>query len=153
MLGRRGGGWVVLQFVLMGAVVAACIWGRRWPGDLRAAVAVAGALSALAGVAVVVASARELGSSLTPFPKPPRGGRLAAGGPYRVVRHPIYSGGILAFGGLALALSPVAVVPTALLAVLWALKASVEERFLLAVHPEYGDYCRRTSSRLVPFVY
>lgn len=137
----------------MGAVVAACIWGQRWPEDLRAALAVAGALSAVAGVAVVVAAGRELGSSLTPFPRPPRGGRLAVDGPYRVVRHPIYSGGLLIFGGLSLALSPVALVPTALLAVLWALKASVEERFLLAVHPEYGDYREGTRSRLVPFVY
>ena len=143
----------MLQLILMGAVVAACIRGWRWPDDSRAALAVTGALVAGAGVAVVVAAARELGSSLTPFPRPPRGGSLAAGGPYRVVRHPIYSGGILAFGGLSLALSPVALVPTALLAVLWALKASVEERYLRSLHPEYGAYCRRTRSRLVPFVY
>jgi len=40
-----------------------------------------------------------------------------------------------------------------LLAVVWALKASVEERFLVARYPGYAGYCQRTRYRLVPFVY
>ena len=50
-------------------------------------------------------------------------------------------------------LSPWALVPTAVLAVVWALKASVEERFLVARYPGYAGYCERTRYRLVPFVY
>jgi len=37
--------------------------------------------------------------------------------------------------------------------VVWALKASVEERFLTDRYPAYSDYCSRTRYRLVPFVY
>jgi cystathionine beta-lyase/cystathionine gamma-synthase len=73
--------------------------------------------------------------------------------PYSVVRHPIYSGGILVFTGISLALSPWALAGTAALAVLWALKARVEERFLAATYPGYEDYSTHVRYRLVPFVY
>ena len=56
-------------------------------------------------------------------------------------------------GGLAFAGSWVALVLTALLAVTWALKAVVEERFLRERYPAYGEYARRVRRRLVPGVY
>ena len=74
-------------------------------------------------------------------------------GPYAVVRHPVYSGGILIAGGVAVALSPWALVATAALSVFWALKASLEERLLLERYPAYAAYCERTRYRLVPYVY
>ena len=40
-----------------------------------------------------------------------------------------------------------------MLAVVWGLKARVEEGFLSARYPAYTDYRRRTRYRLVPFVY
>lgn len=152
-LGRRGGGWVVLQFVLFAAAAAACAAGPRWPEGARAALVVAGVLASLAGAAVVVASARELGSALTPFPKPRPHGRLVETGPFRVVRHPIYAGGLVFLAGLSLVLSPLAFAPTAALAVLWALKARVEERFLREAFPGYAAYAERTRWRLVPYVH
>ncbi|HUF02159.1 MAG TPA: methyltransferase [Gaiellaceae bacterium] len=152
-LGRRGEGWVVLQFVLIGVLVAVCISGPRWPDEAGRSLLVVGALVAVAGAVVVAAAVRALGRSLTPFPKPPRGGRLVVDGPYRVVRHPIYSGGILVSAGLSFALSPLALAVTALLAVVWALKSSVEERYLGAAYREYELYCARTRFRLVPFVF
>ena len=114
--------------------------------------AIAGVALLLAGGALVVWSARVLGTGLTPFPRPPRAGALVTDGPYAVVRHPVYSGALLFFAGLSLALSPLAFAPTALLAVVFALKSRVEERFLLETYPAYAEYRRRTPWRLVPFV-
>jgi protein-S-isoprenylcysteine O-methyltransferase Ste14 len=74
-------------------------------------------------------------------------------GPYSVVRHPVYSGGILVFAGISLALSPWSLAGTAALAVLWGLKARVEERFLAATYPGYADYAAQVRFRLAPFVY
>ena len=106
-----------------------------------------------AGALVVVAAGRALGSGFTPFPKPAEEGELVEHGPYAVVRHPVYSGGIpLRRGDLARALA-VGARRTAALAVVWALKASVEERFLAERYPGYADYCARTRYRLVPYVY
>jgi len=152
-LGERGGGWVVLQFVLMAAILVLGVAGPGWPDSAHWWLKGAGVLLVFAGAFVAVSAARALGSGLTPFPRPPAGGELVESGPYAVVRHPIYSGGILFAAGIALVLSPGALAGTAALTVLWALKLRVEESFLAARYPAYADYCARTRYRLVPFVY
>ena len=152
-LGARGGGWVVLQFALMAGVVVLGVVGPGWPESGRWWLKGVGVLLVLTGVVVVAMAGRALGSGFTPFPRPAEGADLVEGGPFSVVRHPVYSGGILVFAGVSLALSPWALVGTAVLAVLWALKARVEERFLVARYPNYSEYCTRTPRRLVPFVY
>jgi protein-S-isoprenylcysteine O-methyltransferase Ste14 len=152
-LGERGGGWVVLQFALFAAVLVLGVAGPDWPDTARWWLTAAGVALVLAGVLVIVLAARALGSGLTPFPRPADSGELVESGPYALVRHPVYSGGILFAAGLSLALSPWALAATAALAVVWALKARVEERFLRERYPAYDEYCSRTGYRLVPFVY
>jgi protein-S-isoprenylcysteine O-methyltransferase Ste14 len=152
-LGARGGGWVVLQFVLLAAVLGIGLLAPGWPDGARWALKAAGILLVFAGALLIVMAARALGSGLTPFPKPADMGELVADGPYAVVRHPVYSGGILFAAGISLVLSPWALAATAALAVVWALKARVEERFLRERYPAYDEYCARTRFRLVPFVY
>lgn len=149
----RGEGWVVAQSVLMGFVVAAGFVPSRWPEGARTATAVVGASLALAGLVFAVRAARTLGRSLTPFPRPVPAGLVEAG-PYRLVRHPIYLGGLLFFGGYALFTASVAaLVLTGALGLLWAGKARVEERLLAEVYPEYAGYTRRVRARIIPFVY
>jgi len=152
-LGRRGGGWVVLQFVLIGVIVTAGTVGPAWPGSFSGVLSIVGFALMLCGVAIGVLSARALGRSLTPFPHPTGEASFVANGPYRLVRHPIYFGGLLFVCGLSLVLSPWALVGTIVLGAVWALKASVEERFLHEHYAEYAEYCERTRFRLVPFVY
>ena len=152
-LGERGGGWVALQFALLGAILVLGVAGPGWPDSARWWFKGAGVLLAFAGAFVIAKAARALGPGFTPFPRPADTGELADTGPYAVVRHPVYSGGILVFGGIPLALSPWALVGTSLLAVTWALKSRVEERFLRARYPAYGAYCDRVRYRLVPYLY
>jgi protein-S-isoprenylcysteine O-methyltransferase Ste14 len=152
-LGARGGGWVALQFALIAAILGLGLAGPGWPDSARWWFKGAGALTAVAGGVVIVSAVRALGSSLTPFPRPVQAGELVEHGPYRVVRHPIYSGASLFLSGIALALSWWALVGTAALVVVWALKARVEERFLVERYAAYGAYRSRTRYRMVPFVY
>lgn len=152
-LGARGGGWVVLQFVLLATILAVGLLAPGWPDGARWWLKGAGVLLVFAGAFLLVLAGRALGSGMTPFPRPADEGRLVEDGPYSLVRHPVYTGGILFAAGISLALSPWALVPTAALAVVWALKARLEERFLAAHYPGYADYCRRTRYRLVPYVY
>lgn len=140
----------MLQFVLMAAIVGAVI---AWPDRDSTWRSGLGALLFLAGTLVVILATRALGSSMTPFPRPARGGQLVDDGPYAFVRHPVYSGGILVFGGIPVALSPWALVGTGVLALVWALKARVEERLLAPRYPAYAEYSDRVRFRLVPFVY
>lgn len=149
----RGTGWVVAQFLLIAVCLGTVLLPFDWPARARTALAVAGGLLALAGLAVALAAARALGSGLTPFPRPVAGAPLAESGPYRVVRHPIYTGGLLFFLGWSLFAGPAALVPTGMLAVLWAGKTALEERHLRVAHPGYAAYASRVRFRLVPRVY
>ena len=74
-------------------------------------------------------------------------------GPYRHVRHPIYTGILLAFLGTALSIGEwrgLLAVP--LVAISFVLKSRMEERRMRETFPEYVEYQRETAA-LVPFVY
>ena len=144
---------MALQFGLLATILVVGLVAPGWPDAARWWLKGAGVLLVFAGAFLIVQAARALGSGLTPFPKPAEEGQLVDDGPYAVVRHPVYTGGILFAAGIALALSPWALVPTAFLSVVWALKARVEERFLAERYPGYGEYRARTRYRLIPYVY
>lgn len=137
----------------MPAVIAVGLLASGWPDGMAGALKVVGAVLAFAGAAVLFFAARALGSNLTPFPRPVERGEVTSTGPYAVVRHPIYSGGVLFFVGFGLAFSPWALVLALLLAAVWGLKAVVEERFLRTRYPSYAEYATRTRYRLFPFMY
>ncbi len=83
----------------------------------------------------------------------PEARRLVTGGPYRVVRHPLYAAEILAACAFVL-VSPGLLV-TAILAPFIAiqlLRSRYEERLLTQAYPEYVEYARRTR-RLIPLVW
>jgi protein-S-isoprenylcysteine O-methyltransferase Ste14 len=134
----------------MAIIVAALLVGPRWPDGARVALGVVGGALVLAGAALAVWAGRALGRSLTPFPRPPAAAELVETGPFAFVRHPIYAGGLLFFGGWSLLGGPLALALTGLLALLWAGKSTVEERYLLGRFPGYAAYAARVRSRLVP---
>ena len=80
-----------------------------------------------------------------------RGHRVVSTGPYAWVRHPMYSASVLFFVGAPLLLGSwwgVAMSP--LFVALFAIRAGIEERALLAGLPGYADYMARVRYRLVP---
>lgn len=78
---------------------------------------------------------------------------LIRSGPYARVRHPIYTGILLALLGTAVTIGEwraILAVPFALLA--FAVKSRLEERRMREIFPEYEQYQRETAA-LIPFVY
>jgi protein-S-isoprenylcysteine O-methyltransferase Ste14 len=80
-----------------------------------------------------------------------RGHRVVSTGPYAWVRHPMYSGTIPFFAGASLLLGSwwgLAISPLFIL--LFAIRARIEERALIAGLPGYADYTAKVRYRLVP---
>lgn len=78
---------------------------------------------------------------------------LVTSGPYRLVRHPIYSGLLLALLGTALATNLYWLLALAFLGAYFTYSATVEERLLTASFPgEYASYKAHTKM-LIPFVF
>jgi protein-S-isoprenylcysteine O-methyltransferase Ste14 len=152
-LGPRGEGWVALQLVLLGGIAGCGFVGIYWPHPIEGFFVVLGLIVIVAGVAVFALAVLSLGRSLTPFPRPRDGGELREGGPFRHVRHPIYGGVILLALGWSIAEAPLGLVPTALLAAFFDLKARREEVWLGERYPEYAGYLARTPRRFVPWLY
>jgi protein-S-isoprenylcysteine O-methyltransferase Ste14 len=78
---------------------------------------------------------------------------LVTSGPYRLVRHPIYTGILFAGIGTALALSWSVLFAVGLAGVYFIYSATVEERYLAGVFPDtYPEY-RRSTKMLVPYIF
>ncbi len=77
---------------------------------------------------------------------------LVTAGPYRFVRHPIYSGLLLAILGTALVNNLLGLIVVAVLVVYFYYSGTVEEKNLTAAFPEaYPEYRSRTKM-LIPFL-
>jgi protein-S-isoprenylcysteine O-methyltransferase Ste14 len=148
----------VLWVVIMVSVTAGVYVASRW----RAAALPQAHLFAYAGVALFVAglflrwwAIITLGRFFTVDVTIEKDHELVERGPFRVMRHPSYTGVLLAFVGYALTLHNWAALLVTLLPIFAALirRMNVEEEALSrALGSRYTDYMRRTK-RLVPFVY
>jgi len=92
---------------------------------------------------------RNWGTPMTQKKEP----ELVTSGPYRLVRHPIYSGILLAGVGTAIGLSWLWLPVVALAAIYFVYAATVEERFMAEQFPETYPAYKRSSKMLVPFVF
>lgn len=134
---------VVLQFVLLAWLAWDALQSRRVP--LLAWMLVA----ASAGLGLWALRSNPPGNfNIRPTPHP--SGRLILAGPYRWIRHPMYSAVLLAGAACAVAGTglPGWMALGLLAAVLFA-KSVLEERWMERQHPGYSSY-RAGTSRFVP---
>lgn len=109
----------------------------------------------VSGMAFRIWSIRTLGEFFTANVRVVKGQRVVQSGPYRLLRHPSYTGAIVAAVGTALVFGSMLglALITLLVAPAYAYRMQVEEARLASdLGPEYRDYMRKTR-RLVPFVY
>jgi protein-S-isoprenylcysteine O-methyltransferase Ste14 len=77
---------------------------------------------------------------------------LVTTGPYSAVRHPIYSGIILAMVGTTVAVSLYWLVAVALLGVYFLYSAAMEERYMTGAFPDTYPRYKRSTKMLIPFI-
>jgi protein-S-isoprenylcysteine O-methyltransferase Ste14 len=78
---------------------------------------------------------------------------LVTSGPYRLVRHPIYSGVLVALVGTAVALNWAWLTAVVLAGAYFVYSARVEERYLTEQFPDDYPAYKRSTKMLVPFVF
>jgi protein-S-isoprenylcysteine O-methyltransferase Ste14 len=141
-----GASWVVLQFAVLGLEIVV-------PFLMASSMTVGSAMPGFVVVGLAVGLAlwagQTLGASLTPLPRPREDAVLITEGPYRWVRHPIYSALLLASLGWAWVwTSWVLLGLAAALTVVFVFKTRLEERWLTARYPDYAAYRGRTGGLL-----
>ncbi len=152
----RGEWFVVFQTFLF-ALIA---FGPGWidarpdlPDGWRAAALVAGLALDAIGLLLALAGLWWLGDNLSALPHPKDDATLVESGPYRVVRHPIYSGLIVgAFGWALMNTSLLTLVYAAILLAFFDVKSRREERWLARKFPDYAAYQARVA-KLIPLIY
>ncbi len=143
--------------VLQAALLALVFFGPRgrnaWPGVVAWGAQMMSVPLMVVGGGVFIAACLGLGRRLTPLPFPKESSSLVQTGVYAIVRHPIYSGGlVLAIGWAFRTQSWLTLGYVVLLFLFFDLKSRREEEWLTQRYPEYADYRKRVR-KLIPFVY
>ena len=92
---------------------------------------------------------RNWGTPMTQKDEP----ELVTSGPYHLVRHPIYSGILVAGVGTSVALSWLWLIAVGLAGIYFLYSATVEERYLTEQFPDTYSAYKHSTKMLVPYIF
>jgi len=127
-----------------------------WTGGFPLSVQIAGLMVSALGYDVLFlwASASNAFFSQVVRIQSERGHTVAAGGPYKYMRHPAYIGAIMYELGVSVLLASWwALIASGLSAALLILRTALEDRTLQADLPGYADYAQKVRYRLLPGIW
>jgi protein-S-isoprenylcysteine O-methyltransferase len=117
------------------------------------AVSVIGIIVCVAGMAYFVWARQHLGSNWSQTVSAKEGHELVSSGPYRHIRHPMYTGGLIACIGAAIVCGGAWIFLLIILGAIFLWRVGAEDKLMEQQFPdEYPDYKRRTKA-LIPFVW
>ncbi len=158
---NQSSGWQILYTVIL--VVGVCLifakqigvpWLDRQLFSVTVAIALAGLLVVLMGVVFSIWARLMLGDNWSNRVTVKEDHTLVLSGPYRIVRHPIYSGILLGMLGSALQRGEVrSFVGVAICGFSFWLKSRAEEQFMVQTFGEEYLQYRRKVKALAPFIF
>lgn len=150
--GSRGRRVRPLSLIILGAFVLVRVFKVNGVNVTSPALEAVGVLLLLSGLGLAVWAriflGRNWGMPMTQKDEP----ELVTSGPYRLVRHPIYSGILLGLLGTALATNLYLLSAFVLMAIYFIYSAMVEERLLSTTFPSTYPHYRAETKMLIPFV-
>jgi protein-S-isoprenylcysteine O-methyltransferase Ste14 len=116
---------------------------------------IAGIILCADGIAFAIWARRVLGTNWSGVVTLKENHELIRRGPYRIVRHPIYTGIVLAALGTVLATVPTVQGPLCVLAIIigFRLKSLKEEELMIRQFPDAYPAYKREVRAIIPFVY
>jgi protein-S-isoprenylcysteine O-methyltransferase Ste14 len=140
---------LVLQIAALGNALPEA---ALYEPNTSVAMGLVGFVTSAAGIGLAIAARAYLGRSWSPRAENRETTELITSGPYAVVRHPLYSGLLLAIAGSAIGQSVFWLLPMLVYGPLFIITARREESSLLEQFPDgYRAYMKRTKM-LLPFV-
>lgn len=106
----------------------------------------------LSAIALSVWARRSFPQDQFSIQAEPKEGQLMLKGPYRFIRHPMYTSVLLLiWSGILGHISPINLVTGAIITVVVVIRIVVEEQLLRASYPDYSEYSRMTK-RVIPLI-
>lgn len=149
----RSAGIRILAIVIVIFILQAMSLGHLLDGQFGLGVQVIGIILCAAGIAFAIWARRHLGRDWSGTPSIKEGHELVTSGPYRFVRHPIYTGMIIALFGSGLVNGIIWIIFFVVFTVVFLMRIPVEEGYMMQLFPsQYPEYKKRTKA-LIPFVW
>ena len=158
-IGRAGGGRssglrvaVTLAVALLASTGRLSGIGPHTPAGVDEAMGALGAALCAGGVALAIWARFHLGRNWGMPGSVKEDPELVTSGPYRVVRHPIYTGVVVAMAGTALVHGMAWWLLAAAFLIYFLTSAGAEEREMARRFPDQYPECRAHTKKLIPFV-
>ena len=118
----------------------------------HSAIQLVGAVLCVVGVALAVWARAILGTNWSGRPAIKEDHELVTSGPYNLIRHPIYSGMLLAMLGTSLVVGIPGLLVFIPFAIIAAYRIGIEERLLTQIFADEYQHYRERTKTLIPFV-
>lgn len=128
-------------------------WADGWAIFQNEILRVTGVILVAVGIAFAIWARRHLGRNWSGTPRMKVGHELVISGPYRFVRHPIYTGMLLGLFGSALAAGPVWLVAFIIFGIVFIRRIGIEEKYMMQLFPDQYPAYRARTKALIPFVW
>lgn len=149
-----GRAWASIQLIWFLATALLLAGSGSLPGPSLTPSLILGVALTGGGLALALAGGRALGVSPTINPGPVEGAVLVVDGPFKIVRHPIYTGVGSLFLGLSILLEAGPAITASIgLLVFFFFKARYEERHLRTMHPQYRAYRQEVRGSIIPYMF